>query len=45
MKTKRTFQTYPSEAAARADMKARRKRKFFIHYAGYWKCWVCWFNA
>lgn len=42
---KRTFQTYPSEAAARADMNLRRKRKFTINYTAAWKCWVCWFNA
>ena len=42
---KRDFKTYQTEAEARADMKARRKRKFTINYSDYWKCWIAWFNV
>lgn len=42
---KKTFSTYETEAAAIADMKSRRKRRFTVTYSEYWKCFVCWYNA
>lgn len=42
---KRTFNTYDTEAAAIADMKRRRKRKYSVTYSEYWHCFVCWYNT
>lgn len=40
MKKMFSFQTFESEQAARDYVKARRLRKYSLHYNEAWKCWT-----